>query len=191
MKTIGMAAVLAFIGAVGAFAAAETKASRGNLKSEPNFLLILGCTVHGDDPCETLKSRIAAAAKYLTEHPRVIAVPCGGIVQKDQTKSEAAVIRDGLIAAGIDQNRIIIEDKSKTTAQNFKNAKRIIEKAAESETGKIAFLSSEYHLLRASLIAKRVGMNIQAEPAKTPKNELIKSYLRELIVFPGTIITGK
>ena len=175
-------ALSALASVVGAFAAAERKASKGNCLEEPDYLLILGCTVHGEEPCDILKARIAAAAEYLKAHPDVIAIPCGGIVQKDQTKSEAEVIKERLIAAGIEDERIITEDKSKTTVQNFQNAKKILEERGESGS-KLAFLSSESHLLRASLIAKRAGLPMLCIPAKTPKKEFVKSYIREFLVF--------
>ena len=173
----------AFAALVGAFAAAEMKASRGRPDGEPDYLLILGNTVHGEEPSEILKTRIAAAAEYLLAHPSVIAIPCGGIVQKDQTKAEAAVIAERLIAAGVGPERIIQEDRSKTTRENFINASKIIA-ASGKESPKVAFLSSEHHLLRAGFIAKTVGMRAGSVPAQTPGNELAKAYLREFAVFP-------
>lgn len=182
------AAVLGTVGAaVGAFFAAEAYASRGNLDCEPDFLLILGCRVRGDEPEPTLRMRIAKAAEFLNEHQNTIAVCCGGIVHDDQTKSEAQAIMDGLVKAGIEKDRIILEDKSTTTKENFSNAKRIIDGMSLQSEPEIAFLSSEFHLMRSLFIAKLTGLNVRSVPAPSPKNERVKNYIRELIVFPGTI----
>ena len=99
--------------------------------------------------------RIDAAAKYLEIHKNVIAVCCGGIVHDDQTKSEAQAIFEGLCKRGIEEGRLILEDKSKTTAENFINAKKIIDKIKLEKTPEIAFLSSEFHLLQRQLHAAR------------------------------------
>lgn len=173
--------------AVGAFFAAEAYESKGNLDFEPDFLLILGCRVRGDEPEPTLKMRTAKAAEFLSEHKNTIAICCGGIVHDDQTKSEAEAIKDGLVGSGIDEGRIILEDQSTTTKENFVNAKRIIGDMKLQSEPKIAFLSSEFHLMRSLFIAKLTGVNVKSVPAPSPKKQRVKNYIRELIVFPGTI----
>lgn len=178
--------------AVGAFFAGEAYASKGNLDYDPDFLLILGCRVRGDEPEPTLAMRIEKAAEFLSEHKNTIAICCGGIVHPDQTKSEAEAIKDGLVKAGIEESRILLEDQSTTTKENFSNAKKIIDGMKLQKEPKIAFLSSEFHLMRSLYIAKRTGVAVRSVPAPSPKEQKIKNYIRELLVFPATIAeTGK
>ena len=180
--------ITATLSGIAAFTAAEIAASQGNCKIEPDFLLILGCRVRGDHPEPTLQTRINAAADYLNKHENVTAICCGGIVHDDQTKSEAQAISDGLIERGIKKERIILEDKSRTTAENFSNSKKIIDAMNLENEPKIAFLSSEYHLLRASLIGRIVGIKTKTVPAPSPKDRRMKNYFREFSVFPSTCI---
>ena len=178
--------------AVGAFFAGEAYASKGNLDYDPDFLLILGCRVRGDEPEPTLAMRIEKADEFLSEHKNTIAICCGGIVHPDQTKSEAEAIKDGLVKAGIEESRILLEDQSTTTKENFSNAKKIIDGMKLQKEPKIAFLSSEFHLMRSLYIAKRTGVAVRSVPAPSPKEQKIKNYIRELLVFPATIAeTGK
>lgn len=178
--------------AVGAFFAGEAYASKGNLDYDPDFLLILGCRVRGDEPEPTLAMRIQKAAEFLSEHKNTIAICCGGIVHPDQTKSEAEAIKDGLVKDGIEESRILLEDQSTTTKENFSNAKKIIDGMKFQKEPKIAFLSSEFHLMRSLYIAKRTGVAVRSVPAPSPKEQKIKNYIRELLVFPATIAeTGK
>lgn len=172
------------LGAMGlaAFAGVEYIASKGNTKDTPHVLLILGCRVRGDKPEETLQMRIEAAAEYLKNNKDVIAIACGGIVHDDQTKSEAQAISEGLTAKGIGIERIILEDKSTTTRENFLNAMEIMDKMSEEKL-KVAMLSSEFHLLRASLLAKKCGLEVTTVPAPSPKKQKLKNYARELICF--------
>lgn len=173
--------------AVGAFFAGEAYASKGNLDYDPDFLLILGCRVRGDEPEPTLAMRIQKAAEFLSEHKNTIAICCGGIVHPDQTKSEAEAIKDGLVKDGIEESRILLEDQSTTTKENFSNAKKIIDGMKLQKEPKIAFLSSEFHLMRSLYIAKRTGVAVRSVPAPSPKEQKIKNYIRELLVFPATI----
>lgn len=164
------------------FAAAELKASKGNTAVSPDVLLILGCRVKGDTPEETLQMRIDAAAEYLNKNKNVIAIACGGIVHDDQTKSEAQAISEGLKAKGVEKERIILEDKSTTTKENFINAMEIIEKMEDKKL-RVAMLSSEFHLLRASLLAKKCGLEVTTVAAPSPEKSRIKNYAREFICF--------
>ena len=176
MKTVG--AIVA--GTVAAFAVCEAVASKGKLSGEPDVLLVLGCRVRGDKAEETLEMRIERAADFLKENRNTLAVACGGIVHKDQFKSEAEVIFEGLVERGIEKERIILEDKSKTTAQNFINAQKLL----GLENKRVAFLSSEFHLMRASMIAKRCSLKAETVAAPSPKKLLFKNYLREFWAIP-------
>ena len=171
-------AIIVLIAAV--FIICEAKSCKGNLSGEPDILLVLGCRVRGEEAEETLMLRIEKAAEFLKENRNTVAVACGGIVHKDQFKSEAAVIKDELIKRGVDQSRIILEDKSKTTAQNFINAQKL----TDFEGKNVAFLSSEFHLMRASLIAKRCSVQCKTVAAPSPKKLKLKNYIREFFALP-------
>ena len=185
IKNLARAAIFAALSCCAAFTVAEARASKGDCVREPDFLLILGCRVKADEPEPTLKMRADSAAAYLAEHKNVIAICCGGIVHDDQTKSEAQAIFERLVSLGVEKERLILEDQSKTTAENFSNAKKIIDAMNLASEPKIAFISSEFHLLRAGLIGRIAGVKAESLPAPSPKNLLFKNYLRELIVFPA------
>ena len=185
LKTAFIAAsAAAFTGLCAGFAACEAAAKNGNLSGEPDFLLILGCRVKGDTPDEMLRLRAKAAAKFLNEHKNVRAICCGGIVHEDQTKSEAQAIKEILLQNGIESERIFLEDKSQTTFENFVNAKKITDSLKAEKEPKIAFISSEFHLMRASVIASLVGVKASSIPAPSPKKGRALYYVYEGLVFP-------
>ena len=185
LKTAFLAAsAAAFTGLCAGFAACEAAAKNGNLSGEPDFLLILGCRVKGDTPDEMLRLRAKAAAKFLNEHKNVRAICCGGIVHEDQTKSEAQAIKEILLQNGIESERIFLEDKSQTTFENFVNAKKLIDSLQTEKEPEIAFISSEFHLMRASVIASLVGVKASSVPAPSPKKGRALYYVYEGLVFP-------
>lgn len=183
MKYIALGGTALIFG-LSAFAYKEHKASKGTLKSEADILLILGCRVRGNEAEPTLQMRIDRAAEYLKENKNTIAIACGGIVHKDQFRSEAQVISDKLLSKGIEKERVILEDKSRTTVENFINAKKIMADMGFDTKAKVAMLSSEFHLMRARVIAERCGLAVETLPAPSPKKEKIKNYVRELFAFP-------
>lgn len=169
------------------FISAEAKACKGNATGEKDFLLILGCRVRENEAEETLRMRAEKAAEYLKEHQSTVAIACGGIVHDDQYISEAQAIEEILISEGIKKERILREDKSTTTVENFRNAKSMIGDSHAS----IALLSSDFHLMRANLIAEKAGLVCETVSAPSPKKEKAKNYIREFFALIIFIIGGK
>lgn len=159
--------------------------ARKNHNDKCDYLLILGGNVIGaDTPSPQLFERMKAAAKYLRENENVVAIPCGGCFREGQEKSEARIIADYLISQGVDEGRIILEEKSTTTYENFEFAAEIIKNHSGKEISElsVAFLSSDYHIHRASIIAKQSGfLNCGKVSCPTP-GKAMKRFAREYIV---------
>lgn len=170
------------------FAVTEAVASKGNAEGEKDYLLILGHALENDKASEVLIKRCEKAAEYLAENKNTIAIACGGITGKTQTRSEAEVIKEILTEKGIDESRIILEDKSTTTAENFYNAAKIMDK---TENVRVALLSSSYHLLRARTLAKICGIDAQTVAAETPENVKARCFMKEFVAFPFMFLNLK
>ena len=185
--------ILGTIGAVGGYFAVTAgaympfvlKEAKKNYRDDCGYLMILGGDIIGaDTPSPQLFERMKSAAVYLKENEKCFVVPCGGCFRPGQKKSEAQIIANYLIEQGIDENRIILEDKSTTTFENFAFAAEIIKEhscklLADAD---IAFLSSDYHIFRSSVIAKCCGIdNIRKVSSPTP-SEAYKRYIREYFV---------
>lgn len=150
-----------------------------------DYLMILGNQVVGEDtPSPLMLDRVARAAEYAKENEDCILVVCGGITTDEQIISEAALMEKLLNEYGINPDRIILEDKSTTTFENFEFAKKVI----EEHSGKavkdvnVAFLSSDYHIHRASVIAEHYGFNDIGKVSAVSEEGLFKSLVREYFV---------
>lgn len=185
--------LLGTVGALGGFLAVTAGAympfvireAKKNHRDSCDYLMVLGGNVIGEDtPSPQLLKRMEAAADYLKENTDCFIIPCGGCFRPQQKKSEAEIIANYLIEQGIDESRFILEDKSTTTVENFEFALEII-KAHSGKTvseTRIAFLSSDYHIFRAAVIAKTCGLeNPLKVSCKTP-SEAYKRYVREYFV---------
>lgn len=152
---------------------------------ECEYLMILGSVILGEDtPSDQLTERMERAVEYLKIHTGTKAVCCGGCFKKEQKVSEAEIIKRFLLNNGIDEKRILIENKSKTTYENFEFALNIIEEDSGKNAIKteIGFLTSDYHIFRSGLIAKQFGIkNVRKISAKS-QSEILKRYTREYFV---------
>lgn len=187
---LGAAAVIIVLLTV--FFVKEAKASKGTAEKAPDTVILLGYRVIGDKAAPILVMRIEKAAEYLKQNKNTDIVVCGGIVNsKDQFKSEAEIMYDGLVSLGVEKERIILENESRTTVENFLNAKKIIAEKKGDRDVSLAILSSDFHLMRARVIAKRCGLSADTIAAPSPKNEKVKNYVRELFAFPLAYIDTK
>ncbi len=161
----------------------SVKGAKGNSEGEIDFLIILGYRVEKALPDEILKLRVKSAAEYLKKNEKVRVIPTGGITHSGQEKSEAEVMKELLLKEGIAENRILLEDKAKTTEDNFIYSKAIIDSFKTGNSAKIAFLSSECHLFRAGILAKKSGIEASSLPAESPRNKKAVGYLREAVIL--------
>lgn len=149
------------------------------------YLMILGTVVVGaDEPSRQLTERMERALTYFNLHKHAKAVCCGGCFRKEQKVSEAEIIKCFLVNNGIDENRILLEDKSTTTYENFKFALSVIESDSGKtvENTKIAFLTNDYHVFRSGVIAKQMGIKNVRKVSTASESEILKRYLREYFV---------
>lgn len=154
------------------------------LGSDDNFtyMIVLGCTVDGTEPSPMLSDRIRAAAKYMQQNDDVIAVVTGYKAEGADI-SEAQCMYNGLVELGIEADRILMEDKATSTAENFQFSLDLLEKELGRVPKHIGVLSSEFHLLRAQMLAKSHGIEAATVPANTSDTEtFFKYFLREIIM---------
>ncbi|MCR5116393.1 MAG: YdcF family protein [Lachnospiraceae bacterium] len=118
-------------------------------------IVVLGSKVNFYGPSLMTANRLKAAIKFMNDHPDTKCVLSGG-QGPDEPFSEAKGMFDYMVSHGIDENRLYLEDRSTNTRENLKFSKELIEKEGLNEN--IAIVSNEFHLYRAGLIAKKLGI---------------------------------
>lgn len=131
----------------------------------PQYLLVLGTTVNGSEPSPMLRDRINAAYDYLVANPEVTCIVSG--YQNNADISEAQCMYNELTKMGIDPSRIWMEPKASSTEENFSFTLDLIEEKTGSRPQWLTVLSSEFHLLRASMFAAEQGIQIVPVGAET------------------------
>ena len=149
--SLGLAGILTFSALFGAV----LYGSYDHVEGEPATMLILGCQVHSWGPSILLQDRLEEALAYLEEHPDLTVIVSGG-QGPDEHDSEAAVMRDYLVQAGVDSRRILVEDRSHNTVQNITYSAQLMEEnGLDTEQG-VLLVSNGFHLARARMLWERV-----------------------------------
>ena len=147
------------------------------------YMIVLGTAVEGSEPSPMLNDRINAAAKYMEKNPDVIAIATGYQAEGADI-SEAQCIFNGLTALGIAPERILLEEQATSTMENFQFSLELINKELGRVPHNIGVLSSEFHLLRARLIANSYDLDIATIPAHTSDTEgFFRFFVREIFVI--------
>ncbi|WP_251554473.1 YdcF family protein [Neobacillus muris] len=151
-----------------------------------DYLIILGARVKGTTPTSVFATRIQAAANYLKENQKTIAIASGGKGQGEAI-SEAEAIKRELVKQGIDESRILLEDRSTSTYENILFSRKLLPK----ENGKGVVVTNAFHMYRALAIARQQDLELSGLPSKTPIISVPKNYLREYMAITKYLLDGK
>ena len=137
---------------------------------DKDFLIILGCGFRKDGtPSPLLRGRIdralAFARRQKAETGKDLIFVTSGGQGPDEPCSESACMKRYLLEQGIPEERILEEDRSTDTRDNMRFSKEKIWQV--NPEGKIAFSTTNYHVFRSGLYARRVKMKAQGMGAKT------------------------
>ena len=154
-----------------------------------DYIIILGCQIFKDGTLTPLlKGRVDKALEFRNNqlketHKDLIFIPSGG-KGEDEVISEAQAINNYLIDNGIDENNILIDDKSTSTYENIMFSNKLI----KDENAKVAFSTTNYHVFRAGLLATSQGLKLDGIGSKTKSYFWINAFIRE---FVGTLYSEK
>lgn len=163
---------------IGGFALGKVVTYSMPSKNQTEYIIVLGCRVNGTQPGVYLRSRLKKALEYLEKNPESKAILSGGQGDNEDI-SEAECMFNYLTEAGISKYRLIIEDKSTSTLENFRNSLDILETSGIS-LKEITVVTNDFHEYRASEFAKRCGVTAYSYPCRTPWIGYVPFAVREV-----------
>lgn len=141
-----------------------------------DYLIVLGCGLRKDGtPTPLLQSRIDRAIAFYKEQKsdtgkELVFITSGG-KGDTEANSESFAMTRRLIERGIPEEIIIREDDSRDTVQNMLFSKAKIAERSEngvySNDQKVAYATSNYHVFRSGICARRAKMRAIGIGAKT------------------------
>lgn len=128
--------------------------SRYNAQAAPgaDYMVILGAQWKENGASEVLRRRLDRAAIYLAENPDTKVIVSGG-QGSNEPIPEAEGMRDYLVAAGIEKDCILVEDKSGSTYENLVFSGQLLDRQQD----RVVIVTNDFHMFRALSIAKKQG----------------------------------
>ena len=139
-----------------------------------NYAIVLGAGLDGDQVSTRLRKRLDVA--YIELNNREIPIIVSGGQGSDELISEAEAMSKYLFNQGISSQRLILEDKSTSTQENLLLSSKIIPKGKPQ----VVIITSDYHMFRSKMLAKRMGWQVQGASAHSLKKTLPKRVIREI-----------
>ena len=144
-----------------------------------DYVIVLGAKVHERGISNSLRQRLNKAIQYSRKSPGTVLILSGG-QGADEPMTEAQAMYQYLLENGVSPTRMIMEPVSSSTVENIAYSQLIILQREQSKrdlAGKgdgsvapgpylqveekpvqIGILTSNYHVFRAGMIAKKRGM---------------------------------
>ena len=177
--------------------------SRYEPELDKDFLIILGCGLRKDGtPSPLLRGRcdraLAFAKKQKEQTGKDLIFVTSGGQGPDEPVSESASMKRYLMEQGVPEDRIIEEDRSTDTRENMAFSKEKIR--AVDPNGKVAFSTTNYHVFRSGLYARRVKMRAVGMGARTKwyfwPNAAVREFvglltehrLKQGLIFGGMVV---
>lgn len=163
--------------------------SYDHISGDPQVMIVLGCQVKPSGPSILLQDRLDEALVYLEDHPDMIVVVSGG-QGKDEPSTEAQAMADYLIAQGIPEEQILLEEQSHNTVQNFRLSQQLLEEGGYDLDEGVLVVSNGFHLTRARMLAQRTGFE-EVSTLAAPSSHLpsrLKMYIREPLALVKSFV---
>ena len=157
-------------------------------KLDKDYLIILGAgLLDGERVTPLLAGRIDAGIAFyhkqlLKTGKHALLIMSGG-QGGDEKIPEAVAMRHYALSKGVPNADILIEDQSKTTFENLKFSKKILDDRNQGSKYQSAFVSNDYHIFRAGIFARLVGLNSDGIGSRTARYFLPNAFIREYIAM--------
>lgn len=158
--------------------------------NKPDYIMVLGAGLRYDKISTSLQLRLNSALELADELTDVPIIVSGG-QGSDEAMSEAKAMKDFLISHNISEDRIIVEDKSTNTYENFKFTKDKLNENYNMKNPTITIITNNFHMYRSQLLAKKEGFKIYCYSAASHPYLSLNFHVREFLAVVKVWILGK
>lgn len=143
-------------------------------KRKADYIVVLGAGLLGERVTPLLAARIEKGMELLRHNPDAALIMSGGQGTGEDIPESVAMAKYA-IEKGVDERRIILEQKSASTKENLLFSKELMEKPDP----KIIVVTTAYHVFRALILAKKLGIKCSGFGSKTKWYFTLNALLRE------------
>ncbi len=159
----------------------KTYGSNDNSSYDEDAVIVLGYSSKNKKLPDMLKNRLDKAVEYHLKNPDAVIIVSGGRGDKNKP-SEASVMEEYLISKGVPSEKIIKEDKSLTTVENFKFSADLL-KDKFGKNCSAVLITNVFHIYRSEKYAKAAGINVKHIGAETVRRDIPWIYIREVAML--------
>ncbi len=155
-----------------------------------DYILVLGAGLAGKMVTPLLAARIDKGIGLLRQNPDAVMILSGGQGPGEEA-AECEAMADYAMKNGVRPDRIIMEPEAASTRENLLFSYRLMEKRRPS----IAIVTTDYHVFRALILARKEGIRCVGYGAKTTWYFALNAFLREFsgylsLTFKGHLLTA-
>lgn len=147
-------------------------------KRNADYIIVLGSGIIGTKITPLLAARINRGIELLRYNQNAVLIMSGGQGPGEDIPESAAMAAYA-VNQGVDNERIIMEQKSVSTEENLMFSKELIDK----ENAKIVIVTTAYHVFRALILAKQQGIKCVGFGAKTKWYFTLNALIREFVGY--------
>ena len=163
----------------------------------PAAIIVLGSGLVDGTVPTLLAHRLDAALEAWRDERALghdpLVVPSGG-QGDDEPMAEGVAMTAYLVAHGAPPEAVATEDRSTTTEENLLLSREILRARGLTEAGHLQVVTSSYHVGRAALLTRSLGIDADVTTAPTAWYFLPSAFLRELLaaltLHPRTNLAG-
>ena len=160
-------------------------------KRMPVSILVLGSGAPRCQVSPTLAARLDLALLWAQRLPQAPLVVSGGkSLMQDCT--EGAVMERYLQQQGLPGSRVIVENRSTSTAENLQFSQSLLAARGITPEQPLLLVTSDFHQPRARRIARRYGFtDVATAGAPTPLYSRYNAWLREYFAYISGWLLGE
>lgn len=157
-------------------------AAREKPEYDKDYIIILGCSIDKRGGLlPLLKGRVNRAIRYAWQQEIETGIPLkyipSGGQGSNEIMSEGSAMELYLLSHGAEEDEVFPEKKSVNTWENMCFSKKIID--GLKPDAKIAFATTNYHMLRSGILARRAGIDAQGVAGDTKWYFWPNGFIRE------------
>ncbi|MEA4902437.1 YdcF family protein [Desulfitobacterium sp.] len=162
--------------------------TRDPIPSQVDYLIILGAGLNGEQLSWTLWERVDKGLKILQDNQEMRVVVSGG-QGPGEWITEAEAMQRYLVEHGIAPERILKEEKSTSTMENFRYSRKLLEQQPSYDPSEpVLVITNDFHMFRSKILARRNGINPVGVPSPTPWYLRPNVYLREYFAVVKSLV---
>lgn len=143
-------------------------------RRKADYIVVLGAGLAGERVTPLLAARIEKGMELLERNPKAVLLMSGGQGPGEET-AEGRAMADYAVCHGVPAERILVEDKSKSTEENLLYSRELMGKT----NPRVLIVTTSYHVFRALLLARQQGLKCVGFGAKTKWYFTLNALLRE------------